>query len=112
MTDFSIIFESGHKINVHKHILADNSEVFEAMLTQEMEENKNNEMYLGAPGQFDRGTVISFIEYLYTSPICGITLEHIRAAVGPDEYIYKRCFEQKKFTIDLLEMADMYQVDD
>jgi len=85
---------------------------FEAMLTQEMEEKKNNEMRLGAPGQFDRGTVISFIEYMYAGSVCGTTLEQFRAAVGPDEYIYKRCFEHKKFTINLLEIADMYQVED
>merc|ERR1712029_406741 len=40
------------------------------------------------------------------------TIEQLRAALGPDEYIYKRGFDQEKFTMDLLRMADMYQVKD
>jgi len=113
MTDFSIVLESGERLNVHKHVLADNSEVFEAMLTQEMEEKKNNEMRLGAPGEFDRETVICFIEYLYAGLVNDReTIERIKAGVGPDEYIYRRCFNQKKFTLDLLRMADMYCVED
>jgi len=112
MTDFRIVLESGEKINVHKHILADNSEVFDAMLTQEMKENKNNETRLGAPGQFDRETVICFIQYLYAGLKDPNYLKLIRAAVGPDEYIYRRCFDQEKFTLDLFRMADLYRVED
>jgi len=113
MTDFRIVLESGEKINVHKHILADNSEVFDAMLTQEMKENKNNETRLGAPGQFDRETVICFIQYMYAGLVNDRkTIKRIKAGVGPEEYIYRRCFDQDKFTIALLRMADMYQVED
>merc|ERR1712029_635151 len=38
--------------------------------------------------------------------------QQIRARVGPNEYIYKRCFDREKLTMDLLRMADMYQVKD
>jgi len=110
LTDFSIILEEGKKIRVHKHVLAENSEAFEAMLTQQFEETQSNEMILE---HFDQDTVLSFIEYLYAGSINHPdTIEQIRAALGPDEYIYKRGFNKEKFTIDLLGMADMYQVED
>merc|ERR1712029_426293 len=80
------------------------------MLTQELEETKNNEMNLG---HFDQGTVVSFCEYLYAGLINDPkTIQQIRARVGPNEYIYKRCFDREKLTMDLLRMADMYQVKD
>ena len=62
LTDFTIILEEGGRIRVHKHVLAENSEAFEAMLTQEYEETKNNEMVLE---HFDRDTFFSFVDYLY-----------------------------------------------
>jgi len=110
LTDFSIVLEEGQKIRVHKHVLAENSEVFEAMMYQELEETKNNEMVLE---HFDQGTVISFVEYLYAGVVNDPkTLEEIKSTVGPDGYIYKRSFQREKFTIDLLRMADMYHVED
>jgi len=110
LSDFSIILEDGEKIRVHKHVMAENSEVFETMLTQEFQETQNSEMVLE---HFDRGTVVSFVEYLYAGVVNDHkTIEEIKVGVGPDKYIYKRSFERRKFTIDLLRMADMFQVKD
>jgi len=110
LTDFSIILEEGEKIRVHKHVLALNSEEFEAMLTQELEETKNNEMVLK---HFDEGSVVRFLECLYAGVVNNHkTIEELKAGVGPDRYIYKRSFEREKFTMDLLRMADMYHVED
>ena len=47
LTDFSIILEEVEKIRAHKHVLAETSDqVFEAKLTQELVETKNNERFL------------------------------------------------------------------
>jgi len=109
-TDFDVVTKSGSRLKIHKHVLAKNSQVFLAMLTQGLEEAKNNEVNMS---HFDEETVVAFIEYLYAGSVNDSkTLNEIRAGIGPNEYIYKRSFERKHLTIDLLKMADMYQVED
>ena len=41
-TDSFVTLKSGEELKVHKHVLADNSPVFEAMLSQDSEEAGNN----------------------------------------------------------------------
>ena len=109
-TDFTIRLQSGRRVKAHKHVLAENSEVFEVMLTQELEEAKNNEMSLE---HFEDEAVIHFLEYLYAGVIkTPQILKEIRAGIGPNEYIYKRSFEREKLSIELLKMAHMYDVKD
>jgi len=110
LTDFTIVLKSGKHLKVHKHVLAENSEAFEAMLTQEFEEAKTNQMSMA---HFEDTTVYSFIEYLYADRIKDPEiLRQIRAGIGPDDYIYKRCFQAQKLTVNLLKMAHMYRVED
>ena len=109
-TDFAIRLQSGRRVKAHKHVLAENSEVFEAMLTQELEEAKNNEMSLE---HFEDKTVFSFIEYLYADKIKDQDIiDEVKCGALPNEYIFKRSFCREKLTIDLLKMAHMYQVED
>merc|ERR1712029_322656 len=80
------------------------------MMTQEYEETKNNEMSLE---HFKDGTVCRFIEYLYADRLRDPEiLGYVRAGMGPHQYIYQRSFAPEKLTIDLLEIAHMYQVED
>ena len=81
------------------------------MLTnKKYEETKNGQVSLE---HFEQATVISFLEYMYAGAINDPkTIQKIRAAFGPNTYIYKRSFEQEKLTLDLLRMADMYEVED
>jgi len=110
LTDFTIVLKSGKHLKVHKHVLAENSEAFEAMLTQEFEEAKTNQMSMA---HFEDTTVYSFIEYLYADRIKDPEiLRQIRAGIGPDDYIYKRCFQAQKLTVNLLKTAHMYGVED
>jgi len=109
-TDFAIVLKSGQKLGVHQFILANNSEVFEAMLTKDMEETSRKEMSLE---HFEDEAVIRFLEYLYAGKINDPKIiQDIRAGIGTNEYIYKRNFDCKKLSIDLLEMAHMYEVKD
>ena len=67
LTDFTVLLKSGEKVKVHKHILAENSEVFERMLTnKKYEETKNGQVSLE---HFEQATVISFLEYMYAGAI-------------------------------------------
>jgi len=109
LTDFTFVLKSGKHLEVHKHVLAENSEAFEAMLTQEFEESKNNQMSML---DFEDKTVFSFIEYLYADSRDPKTIKLIRAGIDPEEYIYKRSFEPHKLTVDLLKIAHMYGVED
>ena len=62
---------------------------------------------------FDQVTVVSFLENLYVGSVNDTkTKEGLRAAFGPDAHIFRRSFEQEKFTLDLLRIGYMYQVED
>jgi len=110
-TDFTIRDKSGNKFEVHKHILAENSPVFEAMLDQEMMETKMNKVEIK---QFDGETINSFLGYIYAHCVKDEdTIGLLRAAVGVNKYIYKRpSFPCNKLTADLLGMAHYYAVED
>lgn len=110
-TDFTIVLKSGEELSVHKHVLADNSLVFEAMLSQDMEEAKNNKCTIES---FEDVTVVDFLQYLYSDCLKNKDIiDLIRAALGPDKHIFKRTdFEKDKFTSELFSMANYYQVED
>ena len=110
LTDFGLILESGEEIKCHKFVLAQNSEVFEAMLTSDMKESKTSQAKVS---QFSKETVISFLEYLYTETVTDAkTVALIRNSLNAKKYIYKRPFDEEKLTLELLSMAHMYQVKD
>jgi len=109
-TDFTVALKSGKKVKVHRHVLAKDAEVFDAMLTQDTQEKNTKEMSLE---HWDESTAISFLEYLYSGSVNDSkTTEELREAVGPNQYIYRRSFEREKLTVGLLKMADMYEVED
>jgi len=109
-TDFGLILESGEEIKCHKFVLAQNSEVFEAMLTSDMKESKTSQAKVS---QFSKETVISFLEYLYTETVTDAkTVALIRNSLNANKYIYKRPFDEEKLNLELLSMAHMYQVKD
>jgi len=112
-TDFDIVVKSGEKLRVHKLVLALNSEVFEDVLTKMKEENgekKKPEINLE---HFDRETVIHFLQYIYAGRVDNPkTIQQIKLSLGPNEYVYKRSFDQNKLTPELLKMAGMYGVED
>jgi len=111
-TDFGLILESGEEIKCHKFVLAQNSEVFEAMLTSDMKESKTSQAKVD---QFSKETVISFLEYLYTGTVLDAiakTMALIRNSLNANKYMYKRPFDEEKLTLELLSMAHMYRVKD
>jgi len=116
-TDFTVVLKSGKKAKVHRHVLAKDSEVFDAMLTQDTQEKNTNQMSLE---HWDEATTISFLEYLYfgyleypysESDHDSKTTEELGEAVGPNQYIEQYSYERVKLTVELLKMADMYQVE-
>jgi len=110
-TDFVIVVKSGKELRVHKHVLADNSPVFEAMLNKDMMETKANMVKIE---QYAEETVITFLEYIYEDQVKDQnTINLMRAAVGPKKHIFRRtAFEHNKFTVDLMGMAHFYEVKD
>jgi len=109
-TDFAFVLESGEELNCHKYILVKNSEVFESMLAQEMEEKMTNRVKMG---HYSEEAVFSFLEYLYAEPLHSVKgLEQVKDKMDPNKYIFKRSFEEEKLTPELLSMAHIYQVKD
>ena len=109
LTDFGVILKSGKELRVHKHVLAENSMVLEAMLSHEMEETLRSQMKMD---HYNENTVVSFLQYLYSGTKDAKTRDLIGALIGRGKYIYKRCFEEEKLTVELLRMAHFYKVDD
>jgi len=110
-TDFVIVLESGEALRVHKIFLAENSPVFDAMLSQDFVETQHNQVKID---QFDEETVISFLQYIYADCVKDErTIELLRAAAGPEKHIFKRTgFDPNRFTVDLMGMAHFYEVKD
>jgi len=110
-TDFSFILKSGQELKCHKFILANNSDFFEAMLTNDMEEAKSNQVKMD---HFSGETVVSFLEYLYSETVKSekTVAALTRDSGDPNKYIYKRSFDEQKLTLELLRMAHMYHVED
>jgi len=80
------------------------------MLTNDMEDSKTNQVKMD---HFSEGTVFNFLEYLYAESVKSVkTLALIRNSVAPNEYIYKRSFDEDKLTLELLNMAHFYHVED
>jgi len=109
-TDFTVVLKSGEKVKVHRHVLAENSDVFDAMLTQDTQEKNTNQMSFE---HWDEAIAISFLEYLYSGSVDDEEIiGQLKEAVGINEYIFRRSFKREKLTVELLKMADMYQVED
>jgi len=109
-TDFAIVVESGEELKCHKHVLASNSEFFRTLLNTDLEETKTFQVKIEHSNE---ETLLSFLEYLYSEPLHSAKgLEQIKKKLDPNKYIFKRSFEEKKLTPELLCMAHMYRVKD
>lgn len=108
-TDFAVVTKPGREFKVHKHVLAENSEFFKRLLSSECVETFSNKVKVE---HFEEDTVIAFLEYIYAPVRDKQTIGLVRDVAGSDDYIYKRSFDLKKLTIDLLDMGHMYQVED
>merc|ERR1719193_493414 len=109
LTDFVIVLSSGKELQVHKHVLAENSPVFEAMLTGDMLETKLNRVKIQ---QFSEETIINFLQYIYSHIVFDEKIiAYLKAEFGPGKHISKRTgFEQSKYTPELMGMAHYYDV--
>jgi len=94
--DFALVLKDGHELKCHKVKLAEVSLVFCAMLRQDCVETKSNKMKIT---EIDRVTVESFLDYIYAD------LE-----LDAEQDMYKKKFDKKSLTPELLKMSHMYQV--
>jgi len=95
-SDFAIVVENGQEVKCHKVMLAKASPVFRAMLKKDFLETKTNKMQMT---EFDSETVQSFLDYIYE--------DH---ELVPDQDVYKRNFDKKRLTAELLRFSHMYDV--
>ncbi|KAL7298670.1 hypothetical protein TKK_0008434 [Trichogramma kaykai] len=86
-SDIRIITSDGNDIPAHKAILATASPVFRAMFTHNMLENKENSVEIT---DTTKNTVIEMLRYIYTAEVI---------------------INKVDTTIELLEIADKYQID-
>lgn len=114
-TDFALVVKSElscgeeWELKCHKHVLAENSPVFKAMLKTDYAETKTSQMWIE---DFKEETVILFLKYIYT-PVRDVdAVKLMRAALGPKKYIFTRKFDTEKISLDLLKMSHKYEVED
>ena len=95
-SDFTIILENGQEVKCHKIKLAEASPVFRAMLKKDFVETKNSKMQMT---EFGQETVESFLDYIYAEQ-----------RLIPDQDVYKRNFDKKRLTAELLRFCHMFDV--
>jgi len=98
-TDFAVVLKSGDELRCHKHVLSDNSPFLDDLLSGETAEARANKLDVSG---LEEETVVSFLQYVYTP--C--------PQERPRGSSYKRVFEEKRLTMELLEMAHRYGVQD
>jgi len=98
-SDFTVVLESGQQLRCHKVTLAKWSPALEAMLKTECVETQNGEIKIRG---YDDKTVKAFIEYLYQGKLTPdrYTIELLRIA---DQYQVKRFFTDSFKALDILE---------
>jgi len=109
-TDFSLLTKDGVVIQCHKFVLAKNCPFYAAMLSNNFVEGDKNQANVT---DFEGDTVSAFLEYLYSDKVSKVALE---LAKKHDRKLAKtmlsRHFPVEKISPTLLEMAQMYQVED
>ena len=95
-SDFALVLEDGRELKCHKNKLAEASPVFRMILKQDGEEARTNKMKMS---EFEPATVESFLDYIYAD------WKHIPSING-----FKKIFDDKRLTPELLRMAHMYEV--
>ena len=97
-SDFALVLNNGQELKCHKIKLAEVSQFFCSMLKRDCIETKSNKMEVP---EFDPETVESFLDYIYAD-----------YKKVPEQDVYKRSFDKKRTTPDLLRMCHMYEVTD
>ena len=95
-SDFALVLNNGQELKCHKIKLAEVSQFFCSMLKRDCIETKSNKMEVP---ECDPETVESFLDYIYAD------YERV-----PEQDFYKRNFDKKRKTPDLLRMCHMYEV--
>jgi len=94
--DFALVLETGEELKCHKMVLAKTSPFFEAMLSSDCMETKNNKMKVK---DFSLETVSTCLEYFYADQ------EWV-----PEQDLYKKKFDKTKVCPELLRMCHMYEL--
>lgn len=94
--DFALVLKDGREIKCHKIKLAKASPFFCRMLRNGCVETQTNTMQVT---EFEPATVEAFLDYIYAE------LELV-----PDQDMFKKNFDKKRMTPDLLKMSHMYEV--
>ena len=109
-TDFTLLTKDNVVIQCHKFVLAKNCPFYAAMLSNNFAEGDKNQANVT---DFEGDTVSAFLEYLYSDKV---SKGYIDLAKKHDPELAKtmisRHFPMEKITPQLLEMAQMYQVED
>jgi len=95
-SDFALVLNNGKELKCHKIKLAEVSPVFCAMLKQDCVETQTNKMKVT---DFEPEIVESFLDYIYAD---------LDLVLVQD--LYKRSFDKKKLTPELMRMCHMYRV--
>jgi len=95
-SDFALVLRDGTELQCHKVKLADVSPFFCAMFRQNCDETLTNKMKVVT---FKPDTAESFVDFIYAD------WEHVKG-----QNVFKKKFEEKRMTPDLLRMSHMYGV--
>jgi len=93
-SDFTLVLKDGHELQCHKVKLAEVSPFFRTMFRQNCQETKSNKMMMT---EFEPDTVKSFVDFIYAQLV-----------EVPDQEVFKKDFDGKRMTLDLLRMSHMY----
>jgi len=109
-TDFTLLTKNGVVIQCHKFVLAKNCPFYAAMLSNNFVEGDKNQANVT---DFEGDTVSAFLEYLYSDKVSKVALE-LAKKHDPElaKTMISRHFPVEKISPTLLEMAQMYQVED
>ena len=107
LTDFALVSKDGVVLRCHKDRLIENSEYFDAMLSHQVRESVENQMDVQ---DYDGATVASFLEWIYAAKLGEDIVMKLKQVAEPGEFISQRRFDEKKFSPDLLKMANQYQM--
>jgi len=106
-TDFVIESGDGQVFPCHKKDLAENSDFFKSMLSKDFKETTSGVMKVP---EFDAKTVARFLAYIYAGKAGDKLMQRIKAHAKPGEFISRRDFDEENYTLPLLRMANMYQL--
>jgi len=106
-TDFVIESSDGRVFPCHKIYLAENSDFFKSMLSKDYKETTSGVMKVP---EFDAKTVARFLAFIYAGKAGDKLMQRIKIHAKPGEFISRRDFDEENYTLPLLRMANMYQL--